>query len=470
MVYLASLACLALIGWLFWQDKKLRHFSSSALWIPSIWLAILGSRSPAHWLSSFGLYHSGPVEDASGGNPLDSAFFLGVLLLSIVVLQRRKFAWGRFISQNKILCLIYIYFLCSSLWADYSVPTAKRVTKDFGSVLVALILITDRNPIEAIRMVFVRIAYILLPLSILFIKYFPAIGRVPNRSGSNLFAGVAAHKNTLGFAVFVLGVAVLVDLLALRQSRSVQASRIHEFIRYFVLLIAGWVLLVCDSKTALLCLVLGGALLVFTKKLARFKRPGRVVGIALGSVALILLLEVSFSVSATVLALLGRDPTLTGRTEIWQSVLAAPTNPLIGCGFYSFWSTEMAQPIIEPFGELKTAHNGFIETYLDGGLIGLTLLILFLLGAGWHNVNRVVTGALIGRVGLVFWTVIIIYSISETTFFRQSPLWFALILVAIDYRYPDTTPAVAIHRNAHPAFPAPSPLEARGRSHDRARR
>ena len=34
---------------------------------------------------------------------------------------------------------------------------------------------------------------------------------------------------------------------------------------------------------------------------------------------------------------LGKDPTLTGRTEIWGFVLGLHTNPLVGTGFESFW-------------------------------------------------------------------------------------------------------------------------------------
>lgn len=434
MANIILLACCAFIYWLLAHDKKLRRFSNWTLWIPAIWLAVTCSRSPAQWLSVFGLYQVGG--DGSTGNPVDTTFFFGILSISVIVLQRRQIRWGQFAAQNKIIVLIYLFFLCSASWSDLPPTTAKRVVKDFTHVLVALILLSDRNPIQAIQTVFVRVSYFLFPLSIVFIKYFPDIGRVHNRSGSNLFAGVATHKNTLGLMVFCLGLVIVIDLIAYRKK---EIAKIHRFIRYSLLAMGIWLLLTCDSVTALVCLIVGIVVVNASQKLGNFKSPGRVFGVVLAMGIVATLIEATFQVASTVMAAFGRDMTLTGRTDIWASVLAAPTNPLLGTGFYSFWTTEMAQPIIEPFGQLNTAHNGFIETYLDGGLIALTLLILWILSAGWQNLKLIVTESLMARLSIAFFTISLLYNNSETNFFRSSPLWFCFLLATIKYHNVNTT-------------------------------
>ena len=41
-----------------------------------------------------------------------------------------------------------------------------------------LVILSEEDPANAIRTVFVRCAYVLIPLSILFIKYYPEVRRV----------------------------------------------------------------------------------------------------------------------------------------------------------------------------------------------------------------------------------------------------------------------------------------------------
>ena len=247
----------ALIFWLFRRDMRLRELPSSALWIPAVWLAMTGSRPVSLWLEAIngiplpGMTHIG----ASEGSPLDMVVFLGLIVAAVVVLTRRAFDWPAFVQTNKALVIIYLYLILSALWSEYSLPTFKRALKDFGGVLVALVLLTEVDPLAAIRIVYVRVAYLLFPLSVVFIKYFPGIGRLPSRGGSYLFTGVSTHKNTLGVLVFVLGLFLVVDLWMMRQQSERQKT--DEWIRYGMLAMGLWLLFTCSSMTSLTCLILG---------------------------------------------------------------------------------------------------------------------------------------------------------------------------------------------------------------------
>ena len=165
----------ALICWLFRRDMRLRELPSPALWIPALWLIMIGSRPLSLWLQGIngiplpGMAHIG----ASEGSPLDMAVFLGLIASAVVVLSRRSLDWPAFLQANKALIIIYLYLALSAAWSEHSLPTFKRAIKDFGNVLVALVLLTEVDPLTAIRIVYVRISYLLFPLSVVFIEYFP---------------------------------------------------------------------------------------------------------------------------------------------------------------------------------------------------------------------------------------------------------------------------------------------------------
>jgi exopolysaccharide production protein ExoQ len=93
----------------------------------------------------------------------------------------------------------------------------------------------------------------------------------------------------------------------------------------------------------------------------------------------------------SVLELAGKDPTLTGRTELWDLVIdKIYERPLFGWGYSAFW--EMANPLaVEISAKVRWlvphAHNGLLEMLLEVGVVGALLIItIFLRGAwlGWR--------------------------------------------------------------------------------------
>ena len=78
--------------------------------------------------------------------------------------------------------------------------------------------------------------------------------------------------------------------------------------------------------------------------------------------------------------MLGRDPSLTDRTAVWADVLALQNRPMLGYGFESFWLGDRLMVLWNKWWWRPTqAHNGYIETYLNLGLVGLGLLAGLLL-------------------------------------------------------------------------------------------
>src|SRR5215216_4438165 len=173
---LILLSFLAGLFWLIRRDIARRDGVSAAIWIPTLWLGVLASRPFSTWLGIDG-GGSGTYEYSLEGSPADRYFFIFMIFGAFFVLARRGMSWGVVARANWPVFLFYAYLLLSVLWADSTVVSFKRWFKDFGNIAVAMVILTEINPLQAVRAVFVRCAYLLIPLSIIYIRYFPELGR-----------------------------------------------------------------------------------------------------------------------------------------------------------------------------------------------------------------------------------------------------------------------------------------------------
>ncbi|RIJ27773.1 O-antigen ligase family protein [Henriciella algicola] len=201
------------------------------------------------------------------------------------------------------------------------------------------------------------------------------------------------------------------------------------------------------SKTALLGLMLGFGIL-FAGWISR-KGAGITItclwsGIVLSSAfAAIMIIE-----PGIILNLLGRDATLTGRTDIWAVLAdAIADRPLLGYGYGAFWQLDsMPAYRVRSAAEwlVPTAHNGWLETALSVGLIGLGLLVanfvLFLLRAAWLSIDNWLGIFALGVAGQF-----LLFSISESNALQQnSIIWVTYVAIAaktaISLKRPAATP------------------------------
>jgi O-antigen ligase len=320
----------------------------------------------------------------------------------------------------------------SAFWSDMPFISLKRLMKDFGCVLMALVFLTQADPGAAVRAVFVRVSYLLFPLSALCIKYFPEIGRSFTRAGEPMFTGLTTQKNSLGEVVFVFSLILLWDLYEIYKEGDRKGKKTQLLIRIGILIVGFWLLSKCDSQTSLLCLILGIVIFWGGLCLMRMRQGRQILMIFLAVIICLFTLDKTFGLSDMVIRAMGRNPTLTGRTDIWRLVLEQQTDPLVGNGFYTFWDSDKGKAVMNSFMKINEAHNGYLEMYLDGGLIGDTLLGLLLLTAGKRVVDRLFSATTFGKIALIFWFLAIIYNLSETSYFRLDPLWFTFLLVTIE--------------------------------------
>src|ERR1700730_17931729 len=198
---IATFLCLAFIIWLFAKDAKLRK-GSAALWIPLIWAVIMGSKPVSLWLgySREFILHGELPEDPF----IDKAQFFLLIALGLIVLSRRNVDWRRIFANNRWLFAYFLYIGISVLWGGDPFVAFKRWFKDFGNIVMILIVLTEADPVEAFKKLLARCAYLLILVSVLVIKYYPNISRGYNIWTSEpFFVGITTDKNMFGITLSV---------------------------------------------------------------------------------------------------------------------------------------------------------------------------------------------------------------------------------------------------------------------------
>lgn len=423
---LALLLCVGFIVWLFRTDRKWRR-ASLALWIPGIWLVIIGSRPVSLWLGGVG---SGTT--SVEGNPINMAVQGALMLAALLVLQRRGFNWQTFIRDNRALVAIYLYFALTALWSYFPFVSFKRVCKDFGTVLMVLVILTEDNPFAAARLLFVRVSYLLLPLSVLFIKYYPEYGRMYDRSYHLMYTGVTTNKNALGIIVLIYGMFLVFDTMVLHRNREMRSRKKVLGIHYLLLFMGSWLLYMSHSKTSLVCAILGGIALWSSRYLSKLRSPGRIAATCVAVVLTLAAIDSTFGLSDTIIHALGRKENLTGRTEIWSWIVRQPVNPIIGCGFMAFWDGPLGQAYNEEHLQtFQNSQNGYLDVYLDGGMIAILLLAWLLASSGKKVFESLPSGSLFSRAMFVLFIIALVHDYSETSFFEIDSIWFTCVLTVV---------------------------------------
>ena len=129
---------------------------------------------------------------------------------------------------------------------------------------------------------------------------------------------------------------------------------------------------------------------------------------------------------------LSRDLTLTGRTEIWRDLLEMSGSPLVGVGYESFWLGDRLLEVWDKYSiRINEAHSGYLEIYLDLGLVGLTLLLVLFVCSYVAIVRRIDDDFDYARFRIAWLIVVLIYNLTESSFKGYTLAWFVLMLTIL---------------------------------------
>ncbi|WP_087138894.1 O-antigen ligase family protein [Brevundimonas diminuta] len=347
-----------------------------------------------------------------------------LIILGLMAFRARQMAaaWPAFI----LLALMVILALASGLWSQAPDVTQRRVLALALTGGFSIYLGVAFQGAELPRL----LTWTFLALgvgSLIAVFLFPSLG-VHHSANAGLWRGLWYEKNHMGM-IMAVGLIAASALLAAGapQDRRIAVAAIG---------VCALALLGSQSKTALIMAMLGGGLIAMCRLIARM---GPVFGVvivwSLGLTAVISLWVWS-QYSVEILALFGKDPTLTGRTEIWAAIeRMAAQRPWLGYGYGAFWvlDTEPMEWIRHETGwRVPSAHHGWLDlrvqlgwtgTWLVGAVIALTATaILFRLNS---------LGRREGYLSLAYLAAFLLLSVSESVLMSHQDLPWTLFVAVL---------------------------------------
>jgi O-antigen ligase len=199
-----------------------------------------------------------------------------------------------------------------------------------------------------------------------------------------------------------------------------------------------------NSATALFILIACIGLFVWFE-LTRFDvRTKLSILIFSAAISIVLFFLVTENI-ADILAIFGKNPSLTGRTDFWdQLIVKVLERPILGYGIDGFWQPWRGDlnPAIDirlPYFVPTHSHNGYIETVLYLGLSGL----IFLLVTHVSNLLKLFHDFL-GKskakttfLACTLFVFLILFNIGSPGFLEAKDVWFLYVYLTVKLASPD---------------------------------
>ena len=417
---LALILCTTFVVAIFRLARKGADRTSFALWIPTIWIMYCASRPFSDWLSL-----QSPTDSIEEGSSIDRIILVILIIIGGLILKKRALSWSAVMRENRWLVFLCAYILISILWADHTQVSLKRAIRFVATPMMAFVVLTEAKPTQAMEAIFRRTAYILVPFSLLLIKYFPDLGdQYDLWIGQRMWVGVTTQKNSLGRLCLISAFFLMWAIQKAwphRKSLGVKGRLAADLAVLFITLLILRGPGGAYSATSIAALLIGVALYQYLRWLRKHDLPlqsNLLLVVIIVAIAFGLLIPLG-SVSAGFVSILGRDQTFTGRTEIWQAILpVAWRSPIIGVGYGEFW---IKPPISYNLSIMvNEAHNGFLDIFTELGLVGLAIFIGFILSSCRMAQRAMSNDFAWGAFAFSFFLIAVVHNITESSFLRTT--------------------------------------------------
>jgi O-antigen ligase len=311
---------------------------------------------------------------------------------------------------------------------------------------VVLIALTEDDPLEAISVLLQRVYYLIIPLSVVAIKFVRNIGVGYTWDGTEeMWIGLTKDKNNLGQIAVICAVVCVWQILRNWPRKKLSVD-------WLALIPALWLLRgspTAHSSTAIVGFAIGAAglfgLQLIKRRAAQAKRIIRraTIGFLVLAPAINIGLALFDTSPANVLfETTGRNATFTDRTFLWKDLLdTAAKSPVLGVGFGAFWVGPVGYDLY-PMPNWSSVthtwrpgegHNGFIDVYIELGVVGLGVLLMVILFAFTGALRDLQSEFEFGRLRLIILVSILVNNLTESSLLDGThSYWCLFLLVAVN--------------------------------------
>lgn len=335
-----------------------------------------------------------------------------------------------------LILLLVLWAYASKWWSLFPEVTSRRAIALAISCGFALYLGATFRGAHLPRLL-MRTGLIMAVGSLLLVFGWPEIG-VHQTDNAGLWRGMWYEKNQMGAVMVIAATASAACLASPHPRRLLPAA---------TLILSAALVLATQSKTSLLCLVLGTGTVAGLWAMRQGGAAFSVFAVWAAATAAGVGVLLWNSHSVEILEILGKDPSLTGRTEIWDAIMTrVAERPWTGWGYGAFWERDSVPADwirVETGWIVPNAHHGWLDVLVQLGwpgalLVGLCVaaaVVLTLLRAGR-------AGTAEGWWGLGFLAAFLTLSFSESILMAHQGLpWVLCLAVLTRAVLPNPAPA-----------------------------
>lgn len=357
---------------------------------------------------------------ATSGDPFQQV----VLLFSysgLVLLWWHRQQAVRVALRGWLIWAIIGWAILSVFWSQAPALTIRRSATLVLATLYGLLLAIRYPPATVLRLIGSAMAIIVV--SSLIAIGLGAPGAIMGHPHPGAWQGIMYHKNALGricvLALIVFGVLMYQTTMPWRIGWGV--------------LIAGCVGLIVGAQSAtavvILVIIILAWMVLIPFSMASRREQFQMTMISLGIAAPTGYLLWSYS--EDIAQLLNRDLALTNRLPLWQTLLPIGwKQALTGYGFGAFWTDPSRMMDVDialmrlRFWWAVHAHNGYLDVWLEMGMVGLSLASALLLFFLWRCFLALQLRSTVNRsialFSFLFFAMLLFYNLSESVIFETN--------------------------------------------------
>jgi exopolysaccharide production protein ExoQ len=357
------------------------------------------------------------------------AITCGLLLLNVR-------AWVSIALHDLLLWLFVALNLVSVLWSDIPGETVNNLIPVVRVTVFGLYFGTRYSLREQVQMVawvfgVGAIASVLVAIAL---PYYGVMGYglITNSQQivhQGVWRGAYIHRNILSAMMAIGFLASLFGMVRVASFR---------WVGWMFLGLSAFLIIISAAKSAPTMLLVVLLLIPFYKAMRwsdHIAIPFFIImAVIVGSTAVFVAVN-----AEEILSAIGRDITLTGRTDYWRLILdEAFDRPWLGYGYNAFWVGDWKGEVADVWRFLQDGdepphpHNGFLYTGLNVGLVGLAVFAVHWLRTFWRAIRWLQSVSIAeGLVPIVYLTLFVLMNITETMLMQPDIIWLLYVSVSL---------------------------------------